>query len=291
MGDFLPKQRARTQDPKRSVQRRASMAFRELKRAMARRAAACGWFQGLCAMTLTGGPTNRLWAWLWADRDVVLAVVQDYGWYLRYASKELRADREVVLAAVRSAGYALSCASAELRADLELVLTAMDEQSSRADSSVYSVYAAVPSELLADPQVAYFLGRMRKDPLRNRLGSILRWTCRLKTTEQYRNPWPRSYIAMKFSLARDRDALGAAIGVRDHPALHTALNGAPEALALVHHLIAQRVRAMSAALTLQNKDMYMFFAFCRPGCDDVGRNSRGWLEDESACSLRDDIML
>ena len=289
MGDFLPKQRARTQDPKRSVQRRAPMAFRELKRAMARRAAACGWFQGLCAMT--GGPTNRLWAWLWADRDVVLAVVQDYGWYLRYASKELRADREVVLAAVRSAGYALSCASAELRADLELVLTAMDEQSSRADSSVYSVYAAVPSELLADPQVAYFLGRMRKDPLRNRLGSILRWTCRLKTTEQYRNPWPRSYIAMKFSLARDRDALGAAIGVRDHPALHTALNGAPEALALVHHLIAQRVRAMSAALTLQNKDMYMFFAFCRPGCDDVGRNSRGWLEDESACSLRDDIML
>ena len=36
------------------------------------------------------------------------------------------------------------------------------------------------------------------------------------------------------SLARDRDALGAAVGVRTIPAPHAALNGAPEALALVH---------------------------------------------------------
>ena len=42
------------------------------------------------------------------------------------------------------------------------------------------------------------------------------------------------------SLARDRDALGAAVGVRTLPAPHAALNGAPEALPIVHCLIARR---------------------------------------------------
>ena len=80
----------------------------------------------------------------------------------------------------------------------------------------------------------------------------------------------------KNSLARDRDALGAAVGVRALPVPHAALNGAPEALALVHHLIAQRVRAMSAALTLLYRTRICTCSSPFAGLgDDVGRNSRG----------------
>ena len=48
----------------------------------------------------------------------------------------------------------------------------------------------------------------------------------------------------KISLTRDRDALGAAVGVRTIPAPHATLNGAPAALAMVHCLIASRVAAI-----------------------------------------------
>lgn len=48
----------------------------------------------------------------------------------------------------------------------------------------------------------------------------------------------------KVDLARDRDALGAAVGVRPLPAPHAAMNGAHEALPIVHRLIAWRVEAM-----------------------------------------------
>ena len=48
----------------------------------------------------------------------------------------------------------------------------------------------------------------------------------------------------KVSLTRDRDALGAAVGVRTIPAPHATLNGAPAALAMVHCLIASRVAAI-----------------------------------------------
>ena len=64
---------------------------------------------------------------LQADREVVLAAVQQYGYYsspycvLKYASPELRADREVVLAAVRKGGDVFCCASPELKADREVV--------------------------------------------------------------------------------------------------------------------------------------------------------------------------
>ena len=40
------------------------------------------------------------------------------------------------------------------------------------------------------------------------------------------------------------DALGAAVGVRALPAPHAALNGAPDALPIVHRLMAERVEAM-----------------------------------------------
>ena len=87
---------------------------------------------------------------LWADRDCVLAAVQQNGLVLQHASEDLRADREVVLAAVqqnslalqyanegicadrpvmlivvRIDGWTLKCASEDLRADREVVLTAV----------------------------------------------------------------------------------------------------------------------------------------------------------------------
>ena len=60
-----------------------------------------------------------------ADREVVLAAVQQYGRALEHASKNLRADREIVLAAVRQYGWALEYASEDLRADREVVLAAV----------------------------------------------------------------------------------------------------------------------------------------------------------------------
>ena len=62
---------------------------------------------------------------LWADRDCVLAAVQQNGLVLQHASEELRADREVVLAAVQQDGNALRYASEGLRADRKVVLAAV----------------------------------------------------------------------------------------------------------------------------------------------------------------------
>ena len=50
----------------------------------------------------------------------------------------------------------------------------------------------------------------------------------------------------KIRLTRDRDALGAAVGVQTLPAPHAALEAAPEALAIVYSLIAQRVAIIEA---------------------------------------------
>ena len=62
-----------------------------------------------------------------ADKEVVLAAVQQDGLALQFASEDLRADREVVLAAVQQHGLALQYASAELRADREVVLAAVQQ--------------------------------------------------------------------------------------------------------------------------------------------------------------------
>jgi len=59
-----------------------------------------------------------------ADREVVLAAVQEDGMALRRASEALRADREVVLAAVQQKGAALQFAAEHLRADRDVVLAA-----------------------------------------------------------------------------------------------------------------------------------------------------------------------
>jgi hypothetical protein len=58
---------------------------------------------------------------------VVLAVVQQNGKALEYASEELRGDREVVLAAVQQHWGALEYASEGLKGDREVVLAARNE--------------------------------------------------------------------------------------------------------------------------------------------------------------------
>ena len=62
--------------------------------------------------------------------------------------------------------------------------------------------------------------------------------------EDANNPGNWVTSLAKIDLARDRDALGAALGVRALPAPHAALNGAHAALPIVHGLTAWRVDAM-----------------------------------------------
>ena len=69
---------------------------------------------------------------LLADRDVILAAVQQDALCLQYASAELRADREIVLAAVKRGGCAAGCAVAFaapelLKAELPLILAALHQ--------------------------------------------------------------------------------------------------------------------------------------------------------------------
>ena len=213
-----------------------------------------------------------------AERHFVLEVVQRCAWYLKYASSELRADREVVLAAVTKSGHALEYASDALRADREVVLTAIEHHASYLKfasnelrcrivscwlwssivpqcSNIRSMIQHVPAELQADVRVADLLRIANTFPTipcghkysaYSQVHTLLCVDCI--------NKWDKcsldkcSHIAMKCSLARDRDALGAAVGARALPAPHAALNGAPEALALVHCLVARRVEAMAAEI-------------------------------------------
>lgn len=59
-----------------------------------------------------------------ADRDIVLAAVQEFGSALEHASINLKQDKEIVLAAVSTGGDALEYASAGLAADRDIVLAA-----------------------------------------------------------------------------------------------------------------------------------------------------------------------
>ena len=59
------------------------------------------------------------------DREIVLTCLQHRnasGWLFEYASEELKATREVVLAVVQNHGQALRYASAVLRDDEEIVI-------------------------------------------------------------------------------------------------------------------------------------------------------------------------
>ena len=72
----------------------------------------------------------------------------------------------------------------------------------------------------------------------------------------------------KNSLARDRDALGAAVGVRTLQAPHAALNGAPEALPIVHCLIARRQEVIEGHYRVLLRSYDSFVCGCTPikGC-------------------------
>ena len=76
-----------------------------------------------------GGSVQMCSATRGSDRAKLLAAVQrdPFGFALYDASAELKADREVVLAAVQQNGFALGYASAELRADREVVLAAVQQ--------------------------------------------------------------------------------------------------------------------------------------------------------------------
>ncbi len=61
----------------------------------------------------------------WANREVVLAAMEESPWAFSYAPTELRADREVALQAVRKDGDLLEFVSPELQADREVVYAAV----------------------------------------------------------------------------------------------------------------------------------------------------------------------
>ena len=163
---------------------------------------------------------------LHADREIVLAAVQQDASRLKpdpkyasaalraVASVELHADREIVLAAVQQDASHLKFASAALRADRAVVLAAVKK------SGFAFQYASV--ELRADPYVIQAAMQMNEpvDP----------------------------YQSYAVQVARDRDALGAAVGARAIPAPHAAMNGAPEALAIVHSLLSSYVEAISSVI-------------------------------------------
>ena len=118
-----------------------------------------------------------------ADKEVVLAAVQQEGVALRFASEGLRADREVVVAAVKKIGLALEYASEDFRADKEVVLAAVQENGSaltfasedfRADREVVlaavkeSAYAlrSASEDLRADREVVLAAVKRRGEALR-----------------------------------------------------------------------------------------------------------------------------
>ena len=63
-----------------------------------------------------------------ADKELVLAAVENGGLALEDASDNLRGDREIVLAAVQNNGYALEYARSGMKADREIVKAAVKKQ-------------------------------------------------------------------------------------------------------------------------------------------------------------------
>ena len=217
-----------------------------------------------------------------ADRRFVLAAVRHHrtsstpSSYLKHASTELRADREVVMAAVKRRGSALQYASAGLQADREVVMAAFRTRPGRLyrDKGDYFQYASptlkadidfvraavilcgayaalqhVSAELQVDPALDFLRSQWQLRPSnRQWRGDVTCLVPRdlmyLDTRQQKLQAYTLAVIVAKVSLTRDRDALGAAVGVRTIPAPHVALNGAPAALAMVHYLISSQVAAI-----------------------------------------------
>jgi len=61
------------------------------------------------------------------EKVVVMTIVNEHGWALRYASEELKRDEEVVILAVHQDGLALRYASEELKRDKRVVMIAVKQ--------------------------------------------------------------------------------------------------------------------------------------------------------------------
>ena len=96
------------------------------------------------------------WSPIKADKEVVMAAVQECGCGLASAASELCTDKEVVLAAVNNSGPALEFAHPELQADKEVVLAAV-----KADMGALALAWAAP-ELRADREGVW--AAMAADP-------------------------------------------------------------------------------------------------------------------------------
>merc|ERR1712139_181450 len=59
------------------------------------------------------------------NKEIFLAVVQQYGSWLRFAAPDLKADEDIVLAALRTEAGALAYADPTLQIDPRMVLTAL----------------------------------------------------------------------------------------------------------------------------------------------------------------------
>ena len=135
-----------------------------------------------------------------ADREVVLAAVQQDGCTLEYASEDLRADRDVVLAAVRQRGFALKYASDDLRADREVVLTAVSRACGALQFASYDMRADREVVLTAVRESGEGARYTRKD-------SCADWGMALSTAQLV--GW-----ALRFAnkeLLADRDVMLAAV--------------------------------------------------------------------------------
>ena len=155
-----------------------------------------------------GLPLYHASAELQADREVVLAAVQQYGLALSHASPELQADREVVLAAVQQHAYALMHASSEMRADREVVLAAVQQD---ADTLRYA-----SAELRADREVV--LAAVQQDAGALRDASAELWSDRdfmLAAVQQDPRPEALGYSSYS-SAERQRDISAVLKAARYH---------------------------------------------------------------------------
>ena len=98
---------------------------------------------------------------LYADKEIMLAMVKEDGLLLDYAYDELKSDREVVLAAVKQNGVALEYASDELISDKEVVLAAVKQHGLaysyasdelKIDTSIIAAYKAY---LITNAKLSY----------------------------------------------------------------------------------------------------------------------------------------
>ena len=163
------------------------------------------------------------------DREATLSALRNGELTLEHATAQLRADRDVVLAAMQNDCTSLKHASAELRADREFLLAATLKNPFAVTYASHALRADHVFVLTAAHQWEEYL-RSLGHPLLG-LGHV---SAILQSD------------SAKIRLTRDRDALGAAVGVKTLPAPHAALESAPEALAIVYSLIAQRVAIVEA---------------------------------------------